>query len=72
MGITKSPSKRLSFHELCRQQYQKAVLIAAIGGAVAAAAFTPCHLDKELMHTCQLTGQDWIKELLEGIYIVLY
>ncbi|KAF8240203.1 hypothetical protein L208DRAFT_1233970, partial [Tricholoma matsutake] len=34
--------------------------------AVAAAAFTSRHLDKEVMHTSRLTGQDWIKELLEG------
>jgi len=41
------------------------MLIAVIGGA-AAAALAYRHLDKEPMHTSQLTGQGWIEELLEG------
>ena len=60
MRVTKSKQ------ELCKQRYRKASIITAlIGGAIAAAVFTS-HLDKEPMHTSQLTGQDWIEELLEG------
>jgi len=67
MGITKPPSRKLSPHELRRQQYWKAsIIISAIGGATAAAVLTSRHLDKEPMHTSQLTGQAWIEELLEG------
>ena len=42
------------------------MLIAAIGGAAAAAVLAYRHLDKEPMHTSQLTGQGWIEKLLEG------
>jgi hypothetical protein len=42
------------------------MITVVIGGAVAAAVFTSRHLDKEPMHMSQLTGQDWIEELLEG------
>jgi len=53
--------------ELRRERYRRvSVITAAIGGAAAAAVLTSHHLDKELMHTSRLTGQDWIEELLEG------
>lgn len=59
-------SQGISAHELCRKKHRKAAILAVIAGATVLAEYSSHYLDKKPIHTSQLTGEGWLKELMKG------